>query len=360
MKCSKQTVERKIFYSSFSPSSVDLLLPLYLFLFVVVLVFVSGSLIMLLINFLPAMSPFIEVLLNSALLVIFIAPAIYIFFFEPLVSHVKEFYRAKIELEEAYHNLELRKEVAESTSRAKSEFLSNMSHELRTPMHAILSFSSMGMDKSGSLEDKHFLRYFSHIRQSGKKLLFLLNDLLNLSQLEAGKAEFDFKDNDLMQITERQIDELSYLLKEKSLVVETAPSGIGMNAFVDRKKIAQVVWNVLSNAIKFSPKGGKINVSFNSSTASVEDGARDGVPHIFMKVSDQGIGIPSEELESVFNKFIQSSKTKTGAGGTGLGLAISKNIILAHGGIINARNNANGGAQFSIKIPVRHNAEVLR
>jgi signal transduction histidine kinase len=226
-------------------------------------------------------------------------------------------------------------------NRAKSEFLANMSHELRTPLHSIISFASFGVKKHASAQPEKLLEYFSRIRQSGKTLLELLNDLLDLAKLESRKAVFRFELTDVGSLVESMKDEMEALLAERRLEMRCGAAGFHEPVKLDSDKIKQVLRNLLNNAIKFSPQGGIVEVQI----FGVED---------FVKVSvlDQGPGIPPDELEAVFDKFVQSSKTKTGAGGTGLGLAICREIIAAHKGRIWARNRPTGGAAFSFEIPM--------
>jgi len=243
----------------------------------------------------------------------------------------------------------LRKE-ADDANLAKSEFLANMSHELRTPMHAILSFSTFGEEKINTANHEKLKQYFSNIRTSGERLLNLLNDILDLSKLEAKHTEFNLNTSDLNAAVEIAAMEVSGLAHNKSLQMEVIPPSIPTMMEFDHDKILQVIRNLLSNAIKFTPEHGTINISFSTATLTSKSGSERAA--IRVNVTDQGIGIPEDELEEVFNKFVQSSKTKTGGGGTGLGLAISKEIIEGHHGIIWAKNNPNGGATFSFILPL--------
>ena len=256
-------------------------------------------------------------------------------------------------VDEQTADLKAAKETAVTANRAKSEFLANMSHELRTPMHAILSFAAMGIDKIDSAPKEKLLRYFSRIHDSGNRLLNLLNDLLDLSKLEAGRMLIERGEHDLRSLVELSRAELGELLRNKSLDLEIAPYNLNTHAQFDHDKILQVVRNLLSNAIKFTPTGKKIRILFSETTLPnmQQQSSQRPVPALSLTVSDEGIGIPDEELETVFDKFVQSSKTRSGAGGTGLGLAICKEIIKGHGGHIWAEHNSQGGADFSFAIP---------
>jgi signal transduction histidine kinase len=242
------------------------------------------------------------------------------------------------------------KELAESANRAKSEFLANMSHELRTPMHAILSYAGMGLKRLGQgngAESEKLHKYLSNIQVSGQRLLRLLNDLLDLAKLESGKMDFQFTSGNIREVLEHSCMELDSLLREKNLRFDLACSCGDSAAVFDRARMIQLFVNLLSNAVKFSPPGSGIHIT-------LED-AEPGV--LRCRIEDEGVGIPEEELERVFDKFIQSSKTKTGAGGTGLGLSICREIIAAHGGKIWAEAGRKKGAAFLVLLPCGHSLE---
>ncbi|HYQ90873.1 MAG TPA: PAS domain-containing sensor histidine kinase, partial [Candidatus Competibacteraceae bacterium] len=224
--------------------------------------------------------------------------------------------------------LMIAKEAAEAANRAKSTFLANMSHELRTPLHSILSFARLGIKKNTIAPPEKRLHYFEKIADSGETLLVLLNDLLDLAKLESGKNSFDFRAADLGMLIYRIIDEFRPLAAERQIDIRFERPSQRLQVMLDKLKITQVIRNLLSNAVKFSPEGGMIDVILQER----ENTAR-------VTLCDQGIGIPDNELQAVFDEFIQSSKTKTGAGGTGLGLAISRQIIHGHRGRIWAENN---------------------
>ena len=246
------------------------------------------------------------------------------------------------------------KEEAEKANQLKSEFLANMSHELRTPLHSIIGFTRIGIKKIGKWNQEEEIDNLKVIEESSTRLSLLLNDLLDLSKLEAGKVKLNIRKNDLNQIMNHAIKSLSVLIKEKGLGIDVETSTTDTQASVDSEKMEQVFLNLLSNAIKFSPEGGNITIKFREATLRAGRRAIDPttVPGLSVSVTDQGIGIPEDELKNIFDKFIQSSRTKTGAGGTGLGLAICEEIIIGHRGLLWAENNANGaGAIFTLTIP---------
>ncbi len=237
------------------------------------------------------------------------------------------------------------KERAEQAVKAKSEFLSNMSHELRTPMHAILGYTEIGLSTADEGNTQGIKKYFENIRFSGKRLLELLNNLLDLAKMDSGKMEYNREAGDLRQAIEHARMELDGLLSQKQLRVCVKIEHQNTEAVFDRNRMVQVLVNLISNAIKFSGAGSEISIEL--SNGRMPDGERG----LRCRVADEGPGIPETELETVFNKFIQSSRTKTGAGGTGLGLAICKEIVEAHGGAIWAENAEPRGAAFNFIIP---------
>lgn len=233
-------------------------------------------------------------------------------------------------IHEQSHKLLLLMEQAESAGAEKSQFLANMSHELRTPMHGILGFSEIATKKVLNNDHSMCAHYFHQISEVGERLTGLLNDLLDLAKLEAGKVKLIFVENDLTALFIQCLDEVQSLCHSKNLTIEMDRDN-HVEGIFDRKSIAQVITNLLSNAIKFSHEGGLIKIEIISSQKEL-NGKKQNV--LEFTVKDQGVGIPQAELLTVFDKFTQSSKTRTYAGGTGLGLAICNEIISAHKGRI--------------------------
>lgn len=261
-------------------------------------------------------------------------------------------HRDELEQEVASRTRELMgaKIAAEEANRSKSEFLANMTHELRTPMHAILSFSRLGRERLPQVENAEKVAvYLDRINASGERLLVLVNDLLDLSKLEAGRMRYEFARYDLREIVDAAVIELSALARDKDIDLQLPGGYLPEHVWCDSLRIGQVVRNLIGNAIKFTAPGRAITLAF--AEATLPDGASGEVPACRFSVRDEGIGIPEGELELVFEKFVQSTASKTGAGGTGLGLSICREIVLHHGGRIWAEHNADGGACFTFELP---------
>ncbi|MEQ1834215.1 MAG: ATP-binding protein [Candidatus Eisenbacteria bacterium] len=237
--------------------------------------------------------------------------------------------------------LELARDAAESAVQAKSQFLANISHELRTPLHGILSFARFGVRDAGTAPAAEIQDNFEQIQECGNSLLTLLNDLLDLSKFEAGRMRLSLEPVDLTETLDELADQYRSLLSERRLSVEQdiepdLPAVMG-----DRTRLLQVVRNLVSNSAKFTPEGGMIRLR----AQRVDDRVR-------VAVEDTGVGIPADELEKIFDKFVQASHTTSRTGGTGLGLAICQEIARIHGGRIWAENRAEGGARVQFEIPI--------
>jgi PAS domain S-box-containing protein len=229
--------------------------------------------------------------------------------------------------------------AAEQANLAKSRFLANVSHELRTPIHAILGYAQLGTKHS---ESDRSAQYFDKILSSGERLTLLVNDLLDLSKLEANGLKADIRTHDLRGMTLRAIDEMRVLADQKQIRIELLDEEVEPLPF-DTDLMLRVMINLLSNAIKFSSANTRVTVTLQPRRA---DNDRP-VSETEIIVTDTGIGIPEGELETVFEKFEQSELTRGNGNGSGLGLAICKEIVHLHHGQIWAVSPPTGQAHGS-------------
>jgi PAS domain S-box-containing protein len=244
--------------------------------------------------------------------------------------------------------------LANAASQAKSDFLANMSHELRTPLHAVLSFAALGIERATSAGQDKLRHYCERIKQSSERLLNLVNDLLDLAKLESGHLQLDMQIVALAPLIEEMRDEFVPLLDAKRLRLVLRDAIFDSHVKCDPKRIQQVLANLLANAIRFSREDSMIAITLSEALLPRGRRGSDGrwQPAIEISVADEGIGIPELELDAVFDKFVQSTRSRTGAGGTGLGLAICREIVLAHRGRIKATNRPAGGALFTVILPL--------
>jgi protein-histidine pros-kinase len=227
-------------------------------------------------------------------------------------------------------------------NRLKSEFLANMSHELRTPLNAIIGFAElMYKGKVGPLSGEH-REYIGDILMSSGHLLQLINDILDLAKVESGTMEFRPDDVDLTLLTCEVRDTLRALAAKKQLRIEIAVDEEVRNVVVDAGRVKQILYNYLSNAIKFTPVGGRIVIRI----------AGDGPSLFRIDVEDTGVGISPEQLGKLFVEFQQlDGSAAKRYQGTGLGLALTKRIAEAHGGRVAVRSTPSQGSTFSAILP---------
>jgi len=230
----------------------------------------------------------------------------------------------------------------EAASLHKSEFLANMSHELRTPLNAIIGFSEVLSERMfGEVNDKQ-AEYLSDILESGRHLLSLINDILDLSKIEAGRMELEPTDFDFTGAVENALALIRERAHRRGITLErTIDEHVGLIR-ADERKVKQVLLNLLSNALKFTPEGGEI---------SVRAELRDGMAEI--SVTDTGVGIAPEDQEAVFEEFRQVGTAEKKVEGTGLGLAISRKFIELHGGRIWVKSQVGTGSTFAFTLPLQ-------
>ena len=242
-----------------------------------------------------------------------------------------------------FHEIADKGRQLEAASRHKSEFLANMSHELRTPLNAILGFSEVLAERMfGEMNEKQ-AEYLQDILSSGRHLLSLINDILDLAKVEAGRLELELGrfhlptalDNALTLVRERAT-------RHGITLTQTVDAGVG-DIVADERKVKQILLNLLSNAVKFTPEGGGVGL-----TATLADGA------VTIAVSDTGVGIAPEDQAAIFEEFRQVGRDDARKQeGTGLGLTLAKKFAELHGGRIWVQSHVGQGSTFTFTLPVR-------
>ncbi len=268
------------------------------------------------------------------------------------------------------------KETAESANRAKSEFLANMSHELRTPLNHIIGFTELVVDKNfGDLNETQE-EYLTDALHGSKHLLSLINDILDLSKVEAGKLELELSDFNPKMILESSLVMIKEKAMKHNIKLSTHVDGIPETITADERKFKQVLYNLLSNAVKFTPDGGEVNLEARMVDCVIRKGRRNNDPErlqvikdrvkgknvhnrksrkcLQISVSDTGIGIKSEDQGQIFNPFEQVENSASRRfQGTGLGLSLSKSLVELQGGSIWVESEGEGkGSTFIFTIPL--------
>jgi signal transduction histidine kinase len=232
----------------------------------------------------------------------------------------------------------------QAANQAKSEFLANMSHELRTPLNAIIGFSEVLKEGQAGDMNARQKEFSGEIYDSGQHLLSLINDILDLSKIEAGKMTLEVEKTDLALLLESCLA----IVREKALVHDIAlelrvAADLG-EAMVDTRKFKQMVYNLLSNAVKFTPDGGRI----------LMEAQRTAAGQLELSVSDTGIGIAENDLPRLFAPFEQlDGSLARKYEGTGLGLSMVKRLAELHGGTVSVNSELGKGSRFTVRIPLR-------
>ena len=242
-----------------------------------------------------------------------------------------------------FQELRARTDELEIANRHKSEFLANMSHELRTPLNAIIGFSEALLERMfGELNDKQ-AEYLHDILSSGRHLLSLINDILDLAKIEAGRMELELGAFDLSLALDNALTLVRERATRHGIGLVLAVDGPLGTLVADERKVKQMLLNLLSNALKFTPEGGKVAVRAVRAAGSVE-----------ISVSDTGIGIAPEDQEAIFEEFRQvGTDYARKREGTGLGLALSKRFAELHGGTLSVTSEVGRGSTFTLSIPER-------
>jgi len=252
----------------------------------------------------------------------------------------------------------------EITGKYKSEFLANMSHELRTPLNSVLILARLlSENKKKNLDDKQ-VEYANIIHKSGSDLLNIINDILDLSKIEAGKIDLNFEDIQVSKIVDDLKSALSIVAEEKGInFVTRIGNDVPEKIVTDKMRLEQIIKNFISNAYKFTAKGGTVTLAFDmvARTVSLNKDIFNPADEVLkIAVSDTGIGIPKEKQQLIFEAFQQADGTTSRKyGGTGLGLSISKELVKKLGGEIKLQSEAGVGSTFYVYLPVSHEVQSI-
>lgn len=248
------------------------------------------------------------------------------------------------------------------TDQLEIEFVSNVSHNLKTPLTAIREANDLLLEKIAGPISESQTKLLHIIKEETLQLTMMINDLLDISRIEAGLMRYNFQYSDIQEIIRKSTDEIRFLAENKNINIQCVNGNSVPKVLLDRDKIAQLMDNLLSNAIKFTLSGGTITIdakeidSHNVSHVFVEQNWLNKVQSfVKVSISDTGIGIPAEYHKKIFDKFQQvNNKGKGGIKGTGLGLSIAKHIVLDHGGDIWVESNTGSGSTFHFTLPCNY------
>jgi signal transduction histidine kinase len=247
-----------------------------------------------------------------------------------------------VQLERTAAELEARNREVERVNRMKTEFLTRISHELRTPLNAIIGYSDLLGEQSAGPLSPPYPRFIANIQEGASHLLAMVNDLLDISRIEAGRLDLNLEAFTLAKALEEVLSVVTPLAGIKNIAIDNqVPAGTSIRA--DRTRVKQVLYNLLSNAVKFTPENGRVWIA----EATREDTAD-------FCVGDAGIGIPESELEAVFDEFHRvGGPSGSAVEGTGLGLAITRRLVELHGGTIRVESTIGQGSRFIVSLGPR-------
>ena len=238
-------------------------------------------------------------------------------------------------------------QAAERASKSKTVFLSNMSHDIRTPLNAIIGYASLAKEK-GTTEEQ-LRNYISKIGVSGRHLLDLINDILEMSRIESGRMHLEEQACDFINIVDDVATVFSDQMRAKQLEFTVDTSGItGRHVMCDRVRLSRILMNLISNAYKFTPEGGRVEVICTQETGE------DGTSEYIIRVRDNGIGMTEEFAAKVFDSFERErTSTVSSLEGTGLGMAITRSIAEMMGGSISVETEKDRGTEFTVRLPLK-------
>jgi signal transduction histidine kinase len=258
-----------------------------------------------------------------------------------LKQEVEERERAQREMREA-------KDAADTANQAKSAFLANMSHELRTPLNAVIGFSELLEQQIfGELNGKQ-QTYVGNVLVSGRHLLQLVNDILDISKVEAGRMDLAYERTPIGSIIDVVRSVITAVAAKKGIELDVDVPPALPEVYVDPGRIKQVLYNLIANAIKFTPRGGTVRVS-----------ARADAKHVVVLVADTGVGIAKADLPRLFREFEQLPQANGARPeGTGLGLALTRRLVELHGGKVAVESELGKGSTFSVFLPLKSPDEI--
>jgi signal transduction histidine kinase len=234
-----------------------------------------------------------------------------------------------------------------AADRSKNQFLASMSHELRTPLNAIIGFSSILQNATQGVLQPRMFKFVENIKTAGSHLLDLINDILDLAKIEAGKLQLEPERFDLNETIATVDRVIKGMAAERDVSIVTYVDPAIAEVYLDEGRMKQILLNLLSNAVKFSHRGGFVHLSV---TLLGDALSPLGTETLRIEVTDSGIGIPPEELARIFDEFYQVAE-RSKKGGTGLGLSLTKNFVAMHHGTIDVRSKEGQGSSFVIHLP---------